>query len=276
MTQTTNSVVRNPIVATPYKGAYRQEPDEPENTPATQATEPTPVATPEPGPELSPEDRAYKTRYDSLKAHYDKTIVEMRKQVLDLKTQLEKTSRKENIPTNPEEFKSWKTQYPDLYRMILSAAREEVDEASKRLEEQMQNLEVLSRQARRDKAEAALTRLHPDFEELKNSPEFHNWVKDQPAQIQAWLYENEDDPLLASKAIDLYKAEKGVRSKPKKPDVSAAAQAVTKTAKSNDPEVPQGKIWKLSEIKRMTRRQFETNEAEIDKAREEGRIDFDI
>lgn len=277
--QNVTTAIPNAILGKPYQGAYRQELEKEPETPATQATDPSTDATQEPGPELAPEERNYKTRYDSLKAHYDKMIVESRKREVELTTQLTKAKNKMEVPSNPEEFKTWKSQYPDLYRMIISVAREELSTTATQIDEKFNQLELLSRQARRDKAEASLMRLHPDFEELKASEDFHKWVREQPAQIQAWLYDNEDDPLLAAKAIELYKAEKGVSRKPKtqpKPDIRDAAVAVTKTSKTNEPEVPQGKVWKLSEIKKLSRSQFERVEDEIDKARIEGRIDYDI
>lgn len=263
----------------PYHNAYQAEldkPDAPATPPATQDQNPL-TANSELGPELTPEERTYKTRYDSLKTHYDKTIIDMRKRMVELEGQVTKTGRKFEIPANPEEFKAWKAQYPDLYRMIVGAVREEVDTTSKDMEKKMEHLENLAKSERRKAAEATLLRLHPDFEELRASENFHNWVKDQPAPIQAWLYDNEDDPLLASKAIDLYKAETGVsKRQSKKPDLASAANAVTKTAKNNDPELPQGKVWKVSEIKKLNRRDFDKYEAEIELAREQGRLDFDI
>jgi hypothetical protein len=30
---------------------------------------------------------------------------------------------------------------------------------------------------------------HPDFEDIRNSDDFHGWAKEQPASIQAWIYE---------------------------------------------------------------------------------------
>lgn len=277
MTTTTTAA---PILSRPYQGAYRQEvenePENNDNTPATHDQNPSNEATTDNGPELNPEERTYKTRYDSLKAHYDKTIVEARKREAELTKQLSSAKNRMEVPSNPEEFKGWKTQYPDLYRMILSVAREELSETSAELQEKFTQLELLSKQARRDKAEAALLRLHPDFEDLRNDEKFHQWVREQPAQIQSWLYDNEDDPLLAAKAIDLYKAERGVKKPKPRTDLKEAARAISKTEKANDPEVPQGKIWKLSEIKKLNRSQFEKFEEEIDRARTEGRIDYDI
>ena len=34
---------------------------------------------------------------------------------------------------------------------------------------------------------------HPDFEDIRNSDDFHDWAKSQPQSIQDWVYKNADD-----------------------------------------------------------------------------------
>ncbi len=46
---------------------------------------------------------------------------------------------------------------------------------------------------------------HPDFEDIRNSDDFHGWAKEQPKSIQDWVYKNADDADLASRALDLFK-----------------------------------------------------------------------
>ena len=67
--------------------------------------------------------------------------------------------------------------------------------------------------ASRDKAEAELLRLHPDFEDIRETDDFHNWVDEQPQSIQDALYENSSDARTAARAIDLYKADKSITTK---------------------------------------------------------------
>ena len=42
--------------------------------------------------------------------------------------------------------------------------------------------------ASREKAEAELLRYHPDFEDIRETDDFHNWVNEQPQSIQDALY----------------------------------------------------------------------------------------
>ena len=42
------------------------------------------------------------------------------------------------------------------------------------------------------KAEAELMRIHPDFDEIRESDDFHNWADEQPMGQDA-LYDNDND-----------------------------------------------------------------------------------
>ena len=67
--------------------------------------------------------------------------------------------------------------------------------------------------ALREKAEVELLKRHPDFAEIRDQDEFHNWVEAQPQWVQKALYENEHDAMSAARAIDLYKADMGITGK---------------------------------------------------------------
>lgn len=264
-----------------YRGAYKAEVDEPENTPATQgepaATPSEPTATSTVGTELSPEEKVYKQRYDSLKAHYDKTVVDLRGQVTQLKGQLGKSTLQNQMPKSAKELEEWRSQYPDLYAMLLTVVRTELKDQEEQLNSRIGQVEQDSAKAKRGIAEAALMKLHPDLPDLLVSKDFHEWVKQQPIDIQKGLYENESDYMLAARYIDLYKADKAVRdakAKPvkKQPALKDAAASVTSTTPVVDVEASQGKTYRTSEIAKMTRQQFESQEEEIDKARREGRL----
>ena len=51
---------------------------------------------------------------------------------------------------------------------------------------------------------------HPDFDDIRNSDDFHDWAKEQPDSIQHWIYDNANDADLASRAIDLFKKDIGI------------------------------------------------------------------
>ena len=69
--------------------------------------------------------------------------------------------------------------------------------------------------AKREKAEAELMRLHPDFDEIRDSDDFHEWADEQPKWVQEALYENDNDARSAARAIDLYKSDRNITTKKK-------------------------------------------------------------
>ena len=221
------------------------------------------------------EDRVFKKRYDDLKKHYDSTLSKHKDEVRTLRTQLE-TSTKEFVPPkSKEELEAWRKEYPDVYDMVETIAMTKADTRAKEMEEKYQNLQAQQEQIGKEKAEVELLKMHPDFSELRQQDEFHNWASNQDPVIQGWLYENTSNAQLAGRAIDLYKMDKGISKLSKKQETAVkkeAAKAVTKTVKATETEIPTKKIWSNSEIAKMNPRTFAKFEAEIDEAIREGRI----
>ena len=100
---------------------------------------------------------------------------------------------------------------------------------------------------------------HPDFEDLRGDDQFHAWAKEQPEQIQDWIYNNPDNVALASKAIDLYKLETGVAQtqQPKRRQQRGSAADMVST-KTTSVDSKQAKIWTEREIAAMSLDKFDT------------------
>lgn len=128
----------------------------------------------------------------------------------------------------------------------------------------------------RREAEETLKSKHPDFEDIRGDDNFHNWAKEQPEQIQDWIYNNPDNVSLAVKAIDLYKMENGIKTSSKQktkksqaPKSSAADMVSTRTTQIDAKEP---KIWTQREIAALSMVQYDKFEQEIDQAIMEGRV----
>lgn len=115
---------------------------------------------------------------------------------------------------------------------------------------------------------------HPDFEDIRNSDDFHGWAKEQPKSIQDWIYANADDADLASRALDLFKKDFGIEpvktKSSSKPTKKSAADMVSTKTKSIEPT--QQKVWSEKEIAAMSVAEFDKYEQEISDAMQEGRI----
>jgi len=221
------------------------------------------------------EERVFKKRYDDLKRHYDSTLGKHKDQVRTLKTQLEQSSKQFVPPKSKDELESWRKEYPDVYEMVETIAMDKADSRAQEMETKYQNLQVQQEQISREKAEVELLKAHPDFQDIRSKDEFHEWASNQDPVIQGWLYENTSNSSLASRAIDLYKMDKGVSKLSKKQETAVkneAAKAITKTAKATESELPKKKVWSNAAISKMNVREYEKYEADIDKAVREGRI----
>ena len=222
------------------------------------------------------EDRAFKKRYDDLKKHYDSTINKHKEEVHSLRTQLESSTKQFVAPKSKEELEAWRKEYPDVYDMVETIAINKATTQSAELESKFKNLQVQQEQIKKEKAEVELLKIHPDFNDIREKDDFHQWAEKQDPTIQGWLYENTSNAKLAARAIDLYKMDVGQSKLTKKEEKDVkkeAAKAISKTRKAVDSDAPKKKVWTTSEISRLKPHEFEKFEKDIDLARLEGRIE---
>ena len=222
------------------------------------------------------EDRVFKKRYDDLKKHYDSTINKHKEEVGSLRSQLESSTNQFVPPKSKEELEAWRKEYPDVYEMVETIAINKATTQTADLEDKYKNLQLQQEQIAKEKAEVELLKMHPDFNEIRQKEEFHNWAANQDPTIQGWLYENTSNAKLAARAIDLFKMDNGESKLTKKEEKDVkkeAARAISKTRKSTESDIPKKKVWTTSEISKLKPHEFEKFEKEIDLARLEGRIE---
>jgi hypothetical protein len=234
-------------------------------------------ATPEEAPdeEVQPKKRTnYKKRYDDLKRHYDQKLSEFKQKEEELQAAARAAQPAYEPPRSEEELEAFKQEYPDLYSTVESVAHMQSQRQVADLEAQLQSMRQRESEIMRKDAETSLKERHPDFEDSRGSEEFHVWAKEQPEQIQSWIYDNPDNVTLASKAIDLYKLENGItqtKSQPKRKRQQGSAADMVST-KTTSVDAKQPKIWTEGEIAAMSLDQFDRVEDEIRQAMIEGRV----
>ena len=216
----------------------------------------------------------YKKRYDDLKRHYDSKLNEFKTREQELIEEATKNRTEYKAPKSEEELEEFKKQYPDVYEVVETVAHLQSESKAKVLEERLSKLQQREKDLIRQDAEKRLMERHPDFEDIRNSDDFHGWAKEQPKSIQNWIYDNADDADLASRALDLFKKDFGIeptktKSSSKQTKKSAADMVSTKTT-SVEPK--QKKVWSEKEIAAMSMREFDKYEQEISEAMQEGRI----
>ena len=217
----------------------------------------------------------YKKRYDDLKTYYDKKLSEWKQEKETLEAQAkvaEKQTSKYAPPKTDEDLDQFKDKYPDVYQVVETISHKM---ASKQVEDLQAEIGRISEREQKLKVQSAYKQLlhtHPDFEDIKSSPEFLQWLEQQPKSISEGITKNNTDPVWASRTVDLYKVDVGIGRKPKATKTKDAAKAVTK-ATSRDVNVGQNdKVWKVSDIQRLKPWEFEKYEAEIDQAMKSGRV----
>jgi len=223
----------------------------------------------------------FKKRYDDLKKHYDRKLGDWKSKEQSLKAEMLAGRTTYVAPKTPEELATFKEDYPDVFDVVETVAHMRAEEQLATLKEQVSQLSEKESISNRRAAEQELLNVHPDFREIRDSEDFHDWARVQPEAIQDWIYKNTGDASLAGRAIELYKLDAGITNKPteakpktKSPEVDSrgsAADAVSVKAKTQDP-TPQEKTWTTSEIANLSIDQYEKFQPQIDEAFKEGRI----
>ena len=230
------------------------------------------------GPEpTSAEEKTFKKRYGDLRRHSQKKEDELQQQIDELRTQLEASTKKEiKYPKSESELEEWMEKYPDVAQIVETIAMKKAREQASEFESKFKEIDEMKSEALREKAEAELMRLHPDFGDIRDSDEFHNWVEEQPKWVMDALYDNDKDAVSAARAIDLYKADMGIKTKKSSSNKDAAKAVGTRSQRSLPESDGSGKTIKESDVARMTAQQYEKMQEEIADAIRSGNFVYDL
>ena len=222
--------------------------------------------------DLTREEKTYKKRYDDLRRHQNKLV----EQVKTLEAKIADPSNF-TAPTTEAELEAWKDKYPDVANIVATLAKKEAQAMYNAADERLTRLDEIAADANRAKAEAEIRAIHSDFDELKESDVFHDWVDVQPKWVKDALYINEDDPASVARVIDLYKADNNIVNKTKKASAKKAATAiVTKKGRTAvDADDVSGKITE-SDVNKMSAKEYEDRSDEIMEAMRTGRFVYDM
>jgi hypothetical protein len=223
------------------------------------------------------EEKTFKKRYGDLRRHMQDKEKEFQDQINELKSQLDSATRKEiKLPKSDDDLESWASAYPDVAAIVETIAIKKAKEQAEALEERMKAVDEMQYTAKKEKAEAELLRLHPDFDEIRDSDEFHDWAVDQPKWVQDALYENDNDARSAARAIDLYKADMGITTKKSSSTKDAAKSVSTKNSRSKPQDNESSTYLKESQVQKMSPQEYEAKSDEIMEAIRSGKFIYDV
>jgi hypothetical protein len=223
------------------------------------------------------EDKSYKKRYADLRRGSQKAKEDLEKRIGSLESQLKQSAAQEiQLPKSDEDIDSWAKQYPDVAAIVETIAIKKAREQQAGLEDRVKEIDAMRESATRDRAEVELLKVHPDFGEIRDSDEFHDWADEQPKWVQDALYENENDARSASRAIDLYKSDMNIKTKKPSNTKDAAKSVNTRNTRSQpDAEVNNNKLSE-SRVNKMTTKEYEKHQDEIMEAIRGGNFIYDI
>ena len=138
----------------------------------------------------------------------------------------------------------------------------------------MQDIEKIRVDAVKEKAEAELIKIHPDFMDIREDDAFHDWADKQPKWVQDALYENTDDAKSVARVIDLYKIDSGISSK--KSDNGKRAASAVNTKSRAEPTQEEKGVWKESQVEKMSDKDYEKHAESIQDSIQTGKFVYDI
>lgn len=224
------------------------------------------------------EERSFKKRYGDLRRHSQEKERNYEDRIKKLEEQLnESAAQGIKLPTSDEDLDKWAAEYPDVAAIVETIAIKKAREQSKELEDRVKAIDEMRYEATREKAEAELMRLHPDFGEIRDSDDFHEWAEEQPKWVQDALYENTEDARSASRAIDLYKSDRGIaKTKSKNTDKDAAKSVGTKSTRTRPETDETSNYLKESQVNKMSPQEYEKYADDIMESIRTGKFIYDI
>jgi len=222
------------------------------------------------------EDKSFKKRYGDLRRHVQQKEKDYETRIQALEQQLRQATQSEiKLPKSDEDIEAWAKKYPDVAAIVETIAIKKAQEQTAGLETRVKEIDEMKLSAAKEKAEAELMRYHPDFDEIRASDEFHDWAEEQPQWVQNALYENDTDAKAAARAIDLYKADKNIKTK--KPSNTDAAKAVnSRNSRSRPEEDATSSYYKESQVAKMSAQEYEKKVDDIMEAIRTGKFVYDL
>tara|TARA_R110002072_G_scaffold294464_1_gene464613 strand:+ start:1590 stop:2417 length:828 start_codon:yes stop_codon:yes gene_type:complete len=221
-----------------------------------------------------PEEKTFKKRYGDLRRHLQKKDDEHRKELLAVREQISSLTKTQvRLPKTDEEIDNWAKKYPDVAKVVETIATKKARESTKDIEKRLSYIAEKEQKVNRQVAENTLGKIHPDYDELRSSSSFHEWAEQQPKMIQQALYENDDDPEAAAKAITLYKLETANDRGESNP--REAARSVNTRRRTSEPTGNNKTKWSESKVRKLSGQQWEKNADEIQEAISSGNFDYD-
>jgi hypothetical protein len=262
------------VEAEPYSTKPSEPPVQTES-PAKQEEEPQAKA--QEDTELSAEEKNFKKRYGDLRRHVQDKEQEWKVKFEKLESQLNAATKNELVlPKSEQDIEAWAKKYPDVAGIVEAIADKKASERASDLDGRLKEIEELRTTAKREKAEAELASLHPDFSDIRKDEAFHTWAEEQPKWVQDALYENSEDAKSVARVIDLYKSDKGITNKKSSSSDKGAAASVTTKRTTSPNHEESSNYLRESQVAKMSIKEYEKRAEDIFEAQRQGKFIYDM
>lgn len=211
-------------------------------------------------PAASKEEETWKKRHGDLRRLSQKQAEELKKANEKLAA-LEREQKTVGLPS-AEEAEEWAKENPKAAAIIRALAHEQTSSNS-------DDVIAIRKELEKSKQEVKIKKVHPDFEEITSSDEFHDWAESQTQSVQNLIYEGEVDDVIW--ALNLYKKENE-----KSPSTKEAAKNVVDKKSTAPSETTGTKKFSESQVQKMTLAEYEKNEEAIIASQRSGSFVYDL
>ena len=238
-------------------------------------------------PDATNEEGNWKTRYGDLRSYLSKKENEWKNTVQGLQNQIEqlRTAKPTSprFPKTEEEVAEWMQKYPDVAAIVKTIAGKTNEEMNEDIKRDLAVLRAKTQENMFKESYLKLLEKHPDFDQLRETVEFKEWIADQPDNLQNAIFnpvldENFTGVKAAARVIDLYKADKGLLKKktPETQDNNQVAKSVNTKSRTSIDTQGNKATFTESQVASMSDREFEAKYDDILAAQRSGNFVYDI
>jgi hypothetical protein len=227
--------------------------------------------------QLGAEETTYKKRYGDARRHMTKLQQELKEAKAAAENAVQEATPKWTPPKSDEQMQAFREENPETADVLDTIAYQRIEESNAEVTAMKKELDEERLQRKEEEASFILNSRHPDFDDIRATDEFHDWVEAQSQTIQDGVYVNTTDGDLASRILDLYKLDAGITAdkanSTKKKDADLKLEASKLVSSTGGPEMVSDKrIFTTSEIDSMPDEIYDELQEEIRVANVEGRV----
>lgn len=267
----------NGVAEEPEEETQEEPEEEQTETRVVEAEEVAPVKEEASNEDLSDEEKTFKKRYGDIRTLLQRKEAEWKEKEQGYITQIEKAKKAAiELPKTQTDVQEWVKKYPEAASVIEAIAAQKAQENDAQLDARLKEIEKMEAKARKQRAEAELIAIHPDFVSIREDDAFHDWAEKQPKLVQQALYGKDSTVEEVAYVITSYKNAKGIKTKGTSVSEEKAAASAVKARKTAKPEADEtAKYIRASEVAKMSIREYEKRQDEIMEAMRTGKYIYD-